>query len=119
MIHHCAPDKQDFAVVELTAPENVPLAEVGKRSYTFSSGNMLLGLEALGKFQQMANVRGRMDKILESIDQMKEVNSKCLGKENEKCDVFSFLFRRILWLNSKVLMVTPRRWCRRGPTRIS
>ena len=49
-----------------------------KDHYTFASANFLLGLDALGKFQMMANVRGRMDKILESLDRMTMVKKKLI-----------------------------------------
>jgi hypothetical protein len=45
-----------------------------QRQFTFCSGNLLLGLEALGKFQKMADVRERVGKILDSLDLLDEVN---------------------------------------------
>lgn len=74
-VQHCGP-KKDFAVVELMPPEEGTSGNEQTRKnthYTFASGNMLLGLEALGKFQQMADVGDRVQKILGSFDWMRKV----------------------------------------------
>ena len=71
-VQHTA-SKEDWALIEMTDPDPGPRKKPPQppQHVTIASGNLLLGLEALGKFQQMANVRTRMDHILQSFDLIK------------------------------------------------
>lgn len=63
-------EKNDFATVCLEQSNGKK--PVDQDSYTFVSGNLLLGLESMGKFQNMALVYTRAKHIMGSLNKLKE-----------------------------------------------
>ena len=83
---------EDFAILSLDDSKKVPKEDEEKSRYTFVSGNLLLGVESVGKFQNMPNVYGRASKIAQSFS---TINKNDTSGKFSVYDVSSCIIFRI------------------------